>query len=81
MKKHAWIMALFCPLPIVGLMVVRYMGIPLPVWTTYLLFLLCLLSHVVMMALMGHNHRNETAREGHHPETIEKQVSEETQAK
>lgn len=76
-----WIMVLCCLIPLAAILVLPYVGISLPSWTTYLIFLLCPLSHVLLMGLMGHDHNNQTAHEGHHPETIEKHVPEEAQVK
>ena len=63
MKKHMWIMALCCIIPAAGLLVVRYLGIPIPGWTYGLFILLCPLSHMLLMGAMGHDHHQETAGE------------------
>ena len=81
MKKHTWIMVLCCLIPLAAILVLPYMGISLPGWTVYLIFLLCPLSHVLLMGTMGHDHHEETVHEGHHPEIVEERVPEELKEK
>ncbi len=55
-NKHALIMVICCLLPVVGIAVAFFMGIPLGILGTVALFLLCPLGHILMMRSMGKKH-------------------------
>ncbi len=61
-KRHLWIMVLCCLIPLVAFGAIWLFKVPLSSALTIALFLLCPLSHMVMMRLMGrkeHDHAPE----------------------
>ncbi len=68
-------MILCCLIPIAAIIVVRVMGISLGYWSTALLFLLCPLSHIVLMWAMRHgDHESGGPHHSHNPGTVSVQT-------
>jgi hypothetical protein len=60
-NRHIWIMVLCCLIPVAALGAIFLLKIPASQVITVGLILLCPLSHVLMMALGGHQHGSSTA--------------------
>ncbi len=63
-KQHTLLMILCCLIPAAALIAIFILKIPAPQVLTYGLILLCPLSHVLMMGLMGrgqHAHATDAA--------------------
>jgi hypothetical protein len=60
-NRHIWIMVLCCLIPVAALGAIFLLKIPVSQVVTVSLILLCPLSHVLMMALGGHQHGSSTA--------------------
>lgn len=58
-KKHMWLMIACCLIPLAGLAAIYLFKVQVSTVLLIGLALFCPLSHVIMMAFMGHDH-NET---------------------
>lgn len=56
-QRHLLLMLVCCLIPVVALAAIYLFRIPVPTVLTYAIFLLCPLSHVLMMAFMGRDHQ------------------------
>lgn len=72
-RKHMLIMLACCLLPIGALVAITAFKIPVSTVIYGALFLICPLSHVLMMKLMGgHDHgQQQNTQEHHHPTVID----------
>ena len=60
-NRHMLLMVLCCLIPVAALGAIFVLKIPVPQVLTYGLILLCPLSHVLMMGLMGRGQQDHTA--------------------
>lgn len=58
-KSHLWIKILCCLIPIVGLAAIFLFNIFVSNVLLFGLILLCLVSHLLMMKYMGHEHSDK----------------------
>jgi hypothetical protein len=72
--KMLWIMLAGCAAVVAGVFLLPLVGIRLGTSLSTLLVLLCPLSHIVMMAFMGHGHQEHG--HGRKTESLEKPVAE-----
>lgn len=56
-QRHLLLMVICCLIPVIALGAIYLFRIPVPTVLTYAVLLLCPLSHVLMMAFMGRDHR------------------------
>lgn len=71
-KKHMLIMLACCLLPIGALVAITAFKIPVSTVVYGALFLVCPLSHVLMMKFMGaHNHQEQNNQEHNHHNVID----------
>ena len=64
-KKHTWLMIACCLIPLAGLAAIYLFKVQVSTVLLIGIALFCPLSHVIMMAFMGHDH-NETHPVGTH---------------
>ena len=70
-KRHMLIMVLCCAIPLLAIGAITLFKIPASRVLTTALFLLCPLSHILMMKFMGrsdHEHASGQLTEAHHGE-------------
>ena len=60
-QRHLLLMLVCCLIPVVALAAIYLFRVPVPTVLTYAVFLLCPLSHILMMAFMGRR-RGQPAR-------------------
>ena len=63
-RRHVWLMALCCGLPIVGFLVIGLIGISMPSLETALLFV-CPIGMIAMMYFMHRDHRTQVKGHNH----------------
>lgn len=68
-NRHMLLMILCCLIPVAALGAIFVLKIPAPQILTYGLILLCPLSHVLMMGLMGRQHHDQAADAANRPGT------------
>lgn len=67
-KSHMWLMILCCLIPVAGFALVYFFKVPLNSVLLYGMILFCPLSHLLMMAFMGHDHSSSQQHSQHeHP--------------
>ncbi len=62
-QRHLLLMLICCLIPAAALAAIYLFRVPVPTVLTYAVFLLCPLSHILMMMFMGRDHK-EPARTG-----------------
>ena len=67
-KRHVLLMILCCLVPAAALAAIFVLKIPAPQVLTYGLILLCPLSHVLMMGIMGRGQHDHTAGASSRPD-------------
>ncbi len=60
-RRHTLLMVLGCLIPVVALAAIYLFRVPVPTVLIYAIFLLCPLSHILMMAFMGRAHKQPTS--------------------
>ncbi len=69
-NSHLLIMLACCAVPMVGLVLVRQLGIPLDSLATWALVLMCPLLHLFMMRGMRHGSHGSTSCHKSQPESV-----------
>ena len=78
-KSHMWLMLLCCLIPLAGFAMVYFFKFPLNSVLFYGMIIFCPLSHLLMMAFMGHDHSSheQHAQHQHHAPALSSPKQEE----
>ena len=69
-KSHMLLMLLCCLVPLVGFAMVYFFKFPLNNVLFYGMIIFCPLSHLLMMAFMGHDHSSSQHAQHQHPTNV-----------
>ena len=69
-KSYMWMMILCCLIPVAGLVAIYFFQIPLSKVVFFGMMLLCPISHLLMMRVMGHDHSSSEQHSQHHTSAL-----------